>query len=172
MSVDEGRASKALGRGFRLVLSAAVGTAAVSALAGTAHAQTAGSLDWDAVAECESGQDWAANTGNGYFGGLQFSEGTWREHGGVGLPHEFSREDQIRIAERVLSTQGPGAWPNCARSTLAEGVTAAEAFSFTIADEDVEPLYGLGPCAPPAAALQSTPADPAAVQDADVRSEG
>ncbi|MET1076004.1 MAG: transglycosylase family protein [Umezawaea sp.] len=171
MSVDEGRASKAHSRGFRVILSVAAGTAALSALAGTASARTSGSLDWDAVAECESGQNWAANTGNGYFGGLQFSADTWHAFGGVGLPHQFSREDQIRIAEEVLSAQGPGAWPSCARSTLAEGIATAGAFSSATAGYDVEPVYGGGPCAPPVSDLQLAPVGPLAVHGAGVRDD-
>ncbi|MEU7475349.1 transglycosylase family protein [Lentzea sp. NPDC042327] len=78
---------------------------------GTANA--APSMDWDAVAKCESGNNWSINTGNGYYGGLQFSMQTWQGHGGQGNPAQASREEQIRIAERVLQTQGYKAWPTC-----------------------------------------------------------
>ncbi|AOW94113.1 hypothetical protein BFN03_19390 [Rhodococcus sp. WMMA185] len=71
--------------------------------------------NWDAVAQCESGGNWSINTGNGYYGGLQFSPVTWAEHGGRGLPSDASKAEQIRIAERVLKTQGPGAWPVCGK---------------------------------------------------------
>ena len=74
---------------------------------------SADSVNWDAIAACESGGNWAINTGNGYFGGLQFSPSTWRSNGGSGMPHQASREEQIRIAENVLRTQGIGAWPSC-----------------------------------------------------------
>ena len=93
-------------------------TAVASALAvaplvlGTGVA-SADSVDWDAIASCESGGNWAINTGNGYYGGLQFSPGTWSSNGGSGMPHQASREEQIRIAENVLQTQGIGAWPSC-----------------------------------------------------------
>lgn len=80
------------------------------ALAGTANAD---SVDWDAVAACESGGNWGIATGNGYYGGLQFAMGTWRSNGGSGSPHHASREEQIRVAENVLQTQGIGAWPTC-----------------------------------------------------------
>ncbi|EID54905.1 LysM peptidoglycan-binding domain-containing protein [Saccharomonospora xinjiangensis] len=73
----------------------------------------ADSVNWDAIAECESGGDWSINTGNGYYGGLQFSLSTWQAYGGTGMPHETSREQQIAIAERVLDGQGIGAWPVC-----------------------------------------------------------
>src|SRR6202034_584145 len=84
------------------------------ALAGQAAAATDG--EWDQVARCESGGNWGINTGNGYHGGVQFSAGTWASHGG----NEFApsaelatREQQIAVAERVLATQGRGAWPVC-----------------------------------------------------------
>ncbi|WP_286143638.1 transglycosylase family protein [Mycobacterium sp. 1274756.6] len=76
----------------------------------TAHAD---SVDWDAVAACESGGNWSINTGNGYYGGLQFAPGTWYANGGSGLPHTASRAEQIRVAENVLASQGIGAWPVC-----------------------------------------------------------
>ena len=76
---------------------------------------TANAVNWDAVAACESGGNWAINTGNGYYGGLQFSMGTWRAHGGSGSPHNASRSEQIRVAENVLHSQGIGAWPSCGR---------------------------------------------------------
>jgi LysM repeat protein len=68
---------------------------------------------WDRLAQCESGGNWATNTGNGYSGGLQFSAGTWRANGGSGSPHTASRAEQIRVAQRVLASQGWGAWPSC-----------------------------------------------------------
>lgn len=71
--------------------------------------------NWDGVAQCESGGNWAINTGNGYYGGLQFSIGTWRSHGGAGMPNKASKDEQIRIAEKVLLTQGRGAWPVCGK---------------------------------------------------------
>jgi LysM repeat protein len=68
---------------------------------------------WDRLARCESGGNWATNTGNGYSGGLQFSSGTWRANGGSGSPHTASRAEQIRVAQRVQASQGWGAWPAC-----------------------------------------------------------
>jgi hypothetical protein len=70
---------------------------------------------WDQLAKCEAGGNWAINTGNGYYGGLQFNLGTWRANGGVGMPHEASREQQIAIGQRVQASQGWGAWPSCTR---------------------------------------------------------
>lgn len=75
----------------------------------------ADSVNWDAVAACESGGNWHIATGNGYYGGLQFTLGTWRSNGGAGMPNHASREEQIRVAENVLRNQGIGAWPVCGR---------------------------------------------------------
>ena len=73
-----------------------------------------GDTVWDALAQCESGGNWAINTGNGYYGGLQFSLGTWRAYGGVGLPSQQSREYQIAIATKLRDASGGyGAWPAC-----------------------------------------------------------
>ncbi len=80
----------------------------------SAPAVPSGSV-WDQLAQCESGGNWAINTGNGYYGGLQFSLSTWRAYGGTGMPHENSREQQIAVAERVQAAQGWGAWPSCTR---------------------------------------------------------
>ena len=82
---------------------------------GTGTANADSGVNWDAVARCESGGNWSIATGNGYYGGLQFTMGTWRANGGTGSPHQASREDQIRVAENVLRTQGIGAWPVCGR---------------------------------------------------------
>jgi nucleoid-associated protein YgaU len=94
-------------------------------------AQVARSADvgtWDRVAQCESGGNWHINTGNGYYGGLQFAAGTWRSYGGGAYA---SRADlapesaQIAVAERVLASQGPGAWPVCGpRAGLSRGGSA------------------------------------------------
>jgi resuscitation-promoting factor RpfB len=73
-----------------------------------------GSSAWDRIAACESGGNWAANTGNGYYGGLQFNLGTWHSYGGSGRPDQNSREAQIAVAERVRAAEGGyGAWPVC-----------------------------------------------------------
>ncbi len=73
------------------------------------------SVNWDAIAGCESGGNWAISTGNGYAGGLQFTSSTWHSNGGAGSPNGASREEQIRVAENVLHSQGIGAWPVCGR---------------------------------------------------------
>ncbi|MDS1114383.1 transglycosylase family protein [Gordonia westfalica] len=92
---------------------AVVGALTAAPLGMLASNASAASGNWDAVAQCESGGDWSINTGNGYYGGLQFSQSTWEANGGSGNPANASREEQIRVAENVLATQGPGAWPVC-----------------------------------------------------------
>jgi outer membrane biosynthesis protein TonB len=71
---------------------------------------------WDRLAQCEAGGNWATNTGNGYYGGLQFSLGTWQAYGGTGRPDQASRATQIAIGQRLQADQGWDAWPGCARS--------------------------------------------------------
>lgn len=68
---------------------------------------------WDRLAACESGGNWSINTGNGYYGGLQFSQSSWNAAGGSGSPASASREEQIRVAENLQQMQGWGAWPAC-----------------------------------------------------------
>jgi resuscitation-promoting factor RpfA len=87
------------------------------ALAGAAPASAATTV-WDKVAKCESGNRWHIATGNGYYGGLQFSSSTWKAFGGRkygSQAHRASKAEQIAIARRVLAGQGPGAWPTCSR---------------------------------------------------------
>ncbi|MFG3344161.1 transglycosylase family protein [Streptomyces sp. NPDC048018] len=91
--------------------------------AGTGHAA---SLDvWDKLASCESSSHWQINTGNGYYGGLQFTQSTWEAYGGTHFAPRAdlaSKDQQIAVAERVLKGQGPGAWPACApRAGLERG---------------------------------------------------
>jgi len=106
--------------GTVLAGAAAIG---IGVLAAPASAAT---HDWSGVAQCESGGNWSINTGNGYYGGLQFSSPTWLGHGGG----EFAPRadlaapaEQIAVAERVLLTQGVGAWPTCGKQ-LRSGTTA------------------------------------------------
>jgi hypothetical protein len=93
---------------------------------------------WDAVAACESGGNWAINTGNGYYGGLQFSSSTWNAFGGAryaSSANRASKAGQIATAQRVLATQGPGAWPVCSQRaglTRSNGGAATSARATTI----------------------------------------
>ncbi|MCX2970708.1 MULTISPECIES: transglycosylase family protein [Streptomyces] len=85
-------------------------------LIGVSHAQAAPVETWEKVAACESGNRWHVNTGNGYFGGLQFKQSTWDAYGGRAYAvraDQASRAEQIAVAEKVLAGQGPGAWPQC-----------------------------------------------------------
>lgn len=65
---------------------------------------------WEQIAQCESGGNWSIQTGNGYYGGLQFLPSSWAAAGGVGNPADASKEEQMRIADNLLAMQGPGAW--------------------------------------------------------------
>ncbi|MGL5828536.1 MAG: transglycosylase family protein [Angustibacter sp.] len=94
------------------------GAMAVGSIALAQGADAASSGTWDRLAQCESGGNWSINTGNGYYGGVQFSPSTWRAFGGAkyaSSAHLASRSEQIAIAERVLDGQGWGAWPACSR---------------------------------------------------------
>lgn len=92
---------------------------------------------WDRVAQCESGGNWSINTGNGFYGGLQFTVGSWRAAGGsryAAKPHHASRAAQIAVAQNLLRMQGPGAWPVCSRRaglTRANGLSASFASAAT-----------------------------------------
>jgi hypothetical protein len=74
-----------------------------------------GGTVWDRLAQCESGGNWSINTGNGYYGGLQFLPSTWRANGGSGMPHQASRAEQIRVAENLRAKAGFAPWPACSR---------------------------------------------------------
>lgn len=107
----------------------AVGTLAVGAVTGAVAlfgpaAPAQAGVNWDAIAQCESGGNWKINTGNGYYGGLQFSQGTWSGYGGTKYAARAdlaSRSEQIAIAEKVLDGQGIGAWPTCGRKGGSSG---------------------------------------------------
>ena len=103
-------------RALGLVVAGAAGTVALLSPASPAAAQAG--VNWDAIAQCESGGNWSINTGNGYYGGLQFSRSTWKAYGGgkyASTANKASRAEQIRIAEKVLDGQGIGAWPTCGK---------------------------------------------------------
>lgn len=117
--------------GKHLVMGTIGSVLALSGVLLSAPTASASSVNWDAIAQCESGGNWAINTGNGFYGGLQFTLGTWHANGGAGMPQNASRAQQIAVAERVLVTQGIGAWPVCGRragvSSSARVATAAPA---------------------------------------------
>lgn len=99
--------------GKLFALAAFTGAILYGMLALTTGTANADSVNWDAIAQCESGGNWAINTGNGHYGGLQFKPATWQSNGGVGNPAQASRSEQIRVAENVLASQGLKAWPKC-----------------------------------------------------------
>jgi resuscitation-promoting factor RpfA len=110
-----------------LVGVSAAGAVVATPLAIASPAQAATGRTWDRLAACESGGNWGINTGNGYYGGLQFSSQTWRAFGGgkyASSAHRASRSAQIAVAEKVLDAQGWGAWPACSRKL---GLTRADA---------------------------------------------
>jgi resuscitation-promoting factor RpfA len=107
---------------LRLAVVGAVAAGTPLALAGTASA--APQSAWDRLASCESGGNWSTNTGNGYYGGIQFNATTWHRYGGSGMPHQASKAQQIAVAERTLAAQGWGAWPACSRKMGLHGYAA------------------------------------------------
>jgi hypothetical protein len=118
-----------------------VGLALASFALGTGTASAESTVNWDALAQCESGGNWAMNSGNGFYGGLQFSPATWKANGGTGMPQQASREEQIRVAENVLRTQGIGAWPTCGSQAAVPAAPWAGAVSSASA-----PAAPAGPC--------------------------
>ncbi|WP_280402048.1 transglycosylase family protein [Nocardia carnea] len=134
----------------KVAVTGAMISGAGAALAGNASA--APDSDWDRLAQCEAGGNWAINTGNGYHGGLQFSQSTWQAHGGgeyAPTANQASREQQIAVAEKVLASQGWGAWPSCSSSLgLSSGSTPREAPSDTPAVQTEAPSTPAAPSAP------------------------
>ncbi|MBO0852926.1 MAG: transglycosylase family protein [Nocardia sp.] len=98
-----------------LGFAAATGALVAIPFAASTTASAAPAHDWDGVAQCESGGNWNTNTGNGFYGGLQFTQSTWSANGGSGSPQNASKEEQERVAENVLNSQGSGAWPVCGK---------------------------------------------------------
>ncbi|QDQ20365.1 resuscitation-promoting factor Rpf1 [Corynebacterium glutamicum] len=127
-------------------------------------ASAAPDSDWDRLAQCESGSNWAINTGNGYHGGLQFSAGTWAAYGGqefATYAYQATREQQIAVAERTLAGQGWGAWPACSASLGLNSAPTQRDLSATISTP--EPA-----AAAPAVAEYNAPAANIAVGSTDL----
>ena len=104
--------------GRKVARVALTGAVIAAPFAFAAPANAASTSSWDKVAQCESGGNWHTNTGNGFSGGLQFTPSTWKAHGGTQYASnakDASREQQIAVAERILQSQGPNAWPNCGK---------------------------------------------------------
>ncbi|MEU9079993.1 transglycosylase family protein [Kitasatospora sp. NPDC048538] len=115
---------------------------------------------WDSVAQCESGGNWSINTGNGFYGGLQFTSGTWKAYGGTAYApqaNQASKGQQIAVAEKVLASQGPGAWPVCSQKA---GLSKGGAPASVDTSSDDKPAAAK-PAAKPAQPA-AKPAQPAA----------
>jgi len=146
MTRYHGRHRKATATGrtvAKVVVTGLIVGAPLTAFAAPASAATG--AQWDAVAQCESGGNWAINTGNGFYGGLQFTLSTWAAYGGSGAPQNASKSQQIQVAERVLAGQGKGAWPVCGTGLGAPNTTPVQAQATSV------------PAIPSTPAVQSTP---------------
>ncbi len=146
MTRYHGRHRKATATGrtvAKVVVTGLIVGAPLTAFAAPASAATG--AQWDAVAQCESGGNWAINTGNGFYGGLQFTLSTWAAYGGSGAPQNASKSQQIQVAERVLAGQGKGAWPVCGTGLGAPNTTPVQAQTTSV------------PAIPSTPAVQSTP---------------
>lgn len=145
---------------FRTVARRGMTVAAISAaglaLSATAANATTSTSTWDALAQCESGGNWSIDTGNGFSGGLQFTDSTWSAYGGTGSAADATREQQIAVAEQVQASQGWGAWPSCsAQLGLSGGAT------------------GTAPAAPvESAPVQAAPVENVPVDNAPVGTPG
>ncbi|MFF5013443.1 transglycosylase family protein [Streptomyces sp. NPDC001165] len=118
-----------------IALAGVTGAAIAAPLMAAGNASAATASEWDKVAQCESGGNWSINTGNGYYGGLQFSASTWAAYGGTAYAARAdlaTKQQQITVAEKVLASQGKGAWPVCGTglsSTPYSGAAAAPSSS-------------------------------------------
>ncbi|KIU39261.1 transglycosylase family protein, partial [Mycobacteroides immunogenum] len=154
MSGRHGKPSKAGAKAAKVAVAGAGLVGGGLMMAATAAAATDG--EWDQVARCESGGNWAINTGNGYQGGLQFSPSTWINSGGgqyAPSAHLATKDQQIAVAEKVLAGQGRGAWPVCGRGLSGSTPRTAPAANITQAAHHEEQA------AEPAPAPAPEPAD-------------
>jgi nucleoid-associated protein YgaU len=138
------------------VLGGAVAVLPVAGLVTATTASAASTSTWDAVAQCESTGNWSINSGNGFYGGLQFTSSTWAAYGGTQYAAQANlatKAQQIAVAEKVLASQGPGAWPVC---SVKAGLTAGGA---PAAVDTSAPASSSA--SKPAAAQQNAPQAPA-----------
>ncbi|WP_315260719.1 transglycosylase family protein [Rothia mucilaginosa] len=141
------------------------------AVAATMSMPAANAVDgatWDALAQCESGGNWSINTGNGFYGGLQFTQQSWNGVGMSGSPATASRAQQIEAGERLLAIQGWGAWPACSAKLGLYGKTGAaptytEPTTTVAAQSQTQQTY-TAPAAQAAPAAPAAQAAPAAVE--------
>ena len=150
----------------RAAATLAIGGAAAATMAAPANAAPLSA--WESLAQCESGGNWSINTGNSFYGGLQFTQSSWTAAGGAGSPQTASKAEQIRVAENLLQMQGWGAWPECAASlnlyqygtsgaaaTVAEDTTSTQV---TTQSETVAPVVQEAPVVEEAPAVEATQA--------------
>ena len=141
------------------------------AVAATLSMPAANAVDgatWDALAQCESGGNWSINTGNGFYGGLQFTQQSWNGVGMSGSPANATRAQQIEAGERLLAIQGWGAWPACSAKLGLYGKTGAaptytEPTTTVAAQSQTQQTY-TAPAAQVAPAAPAAQAAPAAVE--------
>ncbi|GAA2789965.1 LysM peptidoglycan-binding domain-containing protein [Crossiella cryophila] len=146
----------------RVVVAGAV-VAAPMAVAGTASA--ASGVNWDAIAQCESGGRWNIATGNGYYGGLQFDRGTWLSNGGgqyAPYAHQASKAQQIAVAERLFAARGTSPWPHCGKRAGVKGNVAKPApkpaaVKPVVKKQAAPKPVAVKPVIKPAAPVQSAP---------------
>ncbi|MET9618595.1 transglycosylase family protein [Kitasatospora indigofera] len=151
---------------FKRRLAAAIGVSGIFGatipLAITGAASAASVTTWDKVAQCESSGDWSINTGNGFYGGLQFTQSTWTEFGGAQYATRAdlaTKAQQISVAEKVLASQGPGAWPVCSiRAGLTAGGAPADVLAPSVAAVPKPPAAPKTQAAP-AAGYTESPTD-------------
>lgn len=141
---------------------------AVAATMSVPAANAADSATWDALAQCESGGNWSINTGNGFYGGLQFTQQSWNGVGMSGSPATATRAQQIEAGERLLAIQGWGAWPACSAKLGLYGKTGAaptytEPTTTVAAQSQTQQTY-TAPAAQAAPAAPAAQAAPAAVE--------
>jgi nucleoid-associated protein YgaU len=155
------------------VLTGAALLAPLGLLAATGNAAAADSGVWDRIAKCESGGNWHINTGNGYYGGLQFSAGTWRAYGGTAYAStadKASKAAQIAVASKVQNAQGWGAWPTCSARAGAYG--NAPASSGAASSGGSATTKSAPKAAPKSTSKSTTKSAPAQASEAPARASG
>lgn len=156
----QGKQSSAARTIAKVAVAGIIAGAPLGLAVGTANAAP---VNWDALAQCEASGNWGANTGNGYYGGLQFTQQTWNAYGGQGNPANASREQQIAVAERVAAGQGlNNAWPACSRKLGAYSGTAPKPQAAPQQQRKAQPQQRQA-----AAPVQQAPAAPASKSNPD-----
>ncbi|PAZ11951.1 transglycosylase [Streptomyces sp. SA15] len=120
-----------------IAIAGVTGAAVAAPLMAAGNASAATASEWDTVAQCESGGNWSINTGNGYYGGLQFSASTWAGYGGTkyaSTADQATKAQQIEIAEKVLAGQGKGAWPVCGKGLSSAGYSGGSSSDSSSSD--------------------------------------